>query len=280
MTLKFVFLWNLKADFILGWWSNHHCPVSHDEYSYQTHREWMVQILEDSEVNSSRQIARADPDEKYQHVSSRVPLFLWYPQTWAESSGRHHVVLGQEWEREFLTFTESKFSFFSPCSFSMFQESQIPLWCRSCGINSGSKSIRCVNSVCVCVHAQVLHLCPALYDPKDCSLSDSSVHGIFLGRILEWVAMPSSRGSSLPRDRNSVSCITGGFFTTEPLRKPQTLRQQNLRLQLEMRMGQSRMGFFFSVSSYWLTPEVGTVVKSVRQSRETRAQLPGQKSKS
>ena len=114
MTHKFVFLWNLKADFILGWWSNHHCPVSHDEYSYQTHREWMVQILEDSEVNSSRQIARADPDEKYQHVSSRVPLFLWYPQTWAESSGRHHVVLGQEWEREFLTFTESKFSFFFP----------------------------------------------------------------------------------------------------------------------------------------------------------------------
>ena len=130
------------------------------------------------------------------------------------------------------------------------------------------------------VHAQVLHLCPALYDPKDCSLSGSSVHGIFLGRTLEWVAMPCSRGSSPPRDGNGVSCITGGFFTTEPLRKPQTLRQQNLHLQLEMRMGQSPMGFFSSVSSYWLTPEVGTVVKSVRQSRETRAQLPGQKSKS
>ena len=36
----------------------------------------MVQILEDSEVNSSREIGRADPDEKYQQVSGRVPLFL------------------------------------------------------------------------------------------------------------------------------------------------------------------------------------------------------------
>ena len=52
----------------------------------------------------------------------------------------------------------------------------------------------------------------------------SSVHGILQTRILEWVAMPSSRGSSQPRDRTCiycVSCIAGGFFfTIEPLRKP------------------------------------------------------------
>ena len=134
----------------------------------------------------------------------------------------------------------------------------------------------------MCVHAQLLQSCANLYDPKDCSLPDSSVHGIFLGRILEWVAMPSSRGSSLPRDQtciSCVSCITSGFFTTEPLRKCWTLREQNLHLQSEMRVGQSPMGFFFSVSSCWLTPEVSTVVKRVRQSRETRAQLPGGESK-
>ena len=52
--------------------------------------------------------------------------------------------------------------------------------------------------------------CPTLCDPMDCSLPGSSVHGIFLARILEWVVMPSSRGSSQPRDRTCfswVSCI-------------------------------------------------------------------------
>ena len=41
----------------------------------------------------------------------------------------------------------------------------------------------------------------------------SSVHGILQGRILEWVAVPSSRGSSQPRDQTQVSCIAGRFFT-------------------------------------------------------------------
>ena len=48
----------------------------------------------------------------------------------------------------------------------------------------------------------------------------SSVHGILQARTLEWVATPSSRGPSQPRDRTWVSCvfcIAGGFFTTKPL---------------------------------------------------------------
>ena len=48
----------------------------------------------------------------------------------------------------------------------------------------------------------------------------SSVHGIFQARILEWVAISYSRGSSWPRDWTRVSNIAGGFFTTEPLGKP------------------------------------------------------------
>ena len=52
-----------------------------------------------------------------------------------------------------------------------------------------------------------------LCDPMNYSLSGSSVHGILQARILEWVAMPFSRGSSQPRDRNQVSCIEGRFFT-------------------------------------------------------------------
>ena len=42
---------------------------------------------------------------------------------------------------------------------------------------------------------------------------DCIVHGILQARILEWVAFPSSRGSSQPRNRTGVSCIAGGSFT-------------------------------------------------------------------
>ena len=65
-------------------------------------------------------------------------------------------------------------------------------------------------------HAKSFQLCQILCDPMDCSLPGSSVHGILQTRILEWVAMPSSRGSSWPRDWTHFycgSCITGGFFT-------------------------------------------------------------------
>ena len=47
----------------------------------------------------------------------------------------------------------------------------------------------------------------------DCSPSSSSVHGISQARILEWVAISFSRGSSQPRDWTQVSCIAGRFFT-------------------------------------------------------------------
>ena len=53
-----------------------------------------------------------------------------------------------------------------------------------------------------------LQLCPTLCDPMYYSLPGSSVHGILQARILEWVAMPSSTGSSSPRDPICVSCIS------------------------------------------------------------------------
>ena len=54
----------------------------------------------------------------------------------------------------------------------------------------------------------VAEACPTLCKPIDCRLPDSSVHGIFQARILEWVAIPFSRGSSRPRDQTQVSCIS------------------------------------------------------------------------
>ena len=63
-----------------------------------------------------------------------------------------------------------------------------------------------------------------LWDPMDCSPAGFSVHGILQARILEWVAMPFSRGSSWPRDWTCISCsscIAGRFFTAEPPGNPQ-----------------------------------------------------------
>ena len=51
--------------------------------------------------------------------------------------------------------------------------------------------------------AKSLQLCPTLWDPMDCSPPGSSVHGILQARILEWVATPSFRKSSPPRDQTT-----------------------------------------------------------------------------
>ena len=53
-------------------------------------------------------------------------------------------------------------------------------------------------------------------DPKDCSPPGSSVRGIFQARILEWVAISFSRGSSHLRDWTASPALAGGFFVTEP----------------------------------------------------------------
>ena len=72
----------------------------------------------------------------------------------------------------------------------------------------------------MCMCAQSHQSCPTLCDPLDCSLPGSSVHGIFQARILEWLAISFSRGSSWPKDRSHVPCIAGRFFTAEPPGKP------------------------------------------------------------
>ena len=61
--------------------------------------------------------------------------------------------------------------------------------------------------------SEVAQLCPTLCNPMNCSLPGSSVHGIFQARILEWVAISFSRGSSQPRDRTLVFCVVGRRFT-------------------------------------------------------------------
>ena len=62
------------------------------------------------------------------------------------------------------------------------------------------------------VAAKSLQSCPTLCDPMDCSPPGFSVHGILQARILKWVAISFSRGSSQPRDQTQVSRIAGRCF--------------------------------------------------------------------
>ena len=67
----------------------------------------------------------------------------------------------------------------------------------------------------VCVWSVVFDSC----EPVDCSLPGFSVLGILQARILEWVAISSSRGSSRPRDWTHSFYMAGGFFTCSPIRE-------------------------------------------------------------
>ena len=79
--------------------------------------------------------------------------------------------------------------------------------------------------VCLCVcacartHVKLLQLCPTLCNTMDCSPPGSSVHDILQARILEWVAIPFSRGSSPPRYWTWVSCTAAKFLTLWAARK-------------------------------------------------------------
>ena len=78
---------------------------------------------------------------------------------------------------------------------------------------SASASVLSTNAAA----AKSLQSCLTLCNPMDCSLTGCSVYGILQARILEWVAMPSFKGSSLPRiEPTSLKSPTlaGGFFTT------------------------------------------------------------------
>jgi len=85
-------------------------------------------------------------------------------------------------------------------------ETNAIIWCRKCSLLC--ESVR----VFVCACSQ---LCLTLHNSMDCSPPGSPVHGIFQAKLLEWVAISSSRGSSLLRDRTRASCVSwiaGGFF--------------------------------------------------------------------
>ena len=72
--------------------------------------------------------------------------------------------------------------------------------------------------ICVCV--LIAQLCPTLCDPMDCSPPGPSVHGVLQARILEWVAIPSSRGSPQPEIESGSPTLKADPFQSEPPGKP------------------------------------------------------------
>ena len=85
----------------------------------------------------------------------------------------------------------------------MWEETNSTLW--EVWFNGGHS----VTTYHVCVYAQSLQSCLTLCNPMNCSLPCSSVHGILQARILEWVSMHSSRGSSQSRDRTRICWASG-----------------------------------------------------------------------
>ena len=83
-------------------------------------------------------------------------------------------------------------------------------WCRK------KKHLTNVQGCLAMMKLLVAQSCLTLCDPMNGSLPGSSVLGILQTRILEWVDISFSRGSSQPRDQTLVSCITGTFFTIWP----------------------------------------------------------------
>ena len=112
------------------------------------------------------------------------------------------------------------------------------LYCWATGGNPDKKSVRCQGDIQVILSIRYLTLkalkglttshwlykvkvkvtqsCPALCNPMAWI-----VHGILQAKILEWVAIPFSRGSSQRRDQNQVFHIAGGFFTSWAMREVQ-----------------------------------------------------------
>ena len=123
----------------------------------------------------------------------QVPLLTYYVQ-WPELGVGHRT--GDQWSWNHETPEEK-----SPCVAES-QGAGSP-WEHqreaTCAQNAGVFNLR------VCSVAQ---LCLTLCDPVDCTPPGSSVHGILQARIPEWVAMPSSRGSSPPRNRTWVSYVS------------------------------------------------------------------------
>ena len=90
---------------------------------------------------------------------------------------------------------------------------------RSC-LHMPSASCSCTLHFMYESESEVAQSCPTFCDPLDCSPPGSSAHGILQARILEWVAISLSKGSSRPRDWMRSPALQADTLTSEPPGKP------------------------------------------------------------
>ena len=128
-----------------------------------------------------------------------LPTFLHFNHIFLSISWSDHknpsLVIFQKQTLSFLGKYSLSFNgtgVFPVLKFRILGSSMIPLWLTGCQRPT-------------CVHSRLLQSFPTLSNPLDCSPPGCSVYGILLARILEWIAMPSSRGSFRPKDQTSVS---------------------------------------------------------------------------
>ena len=136
--------------------------------------------------------------------ASVLPMNIqgWFPLGWTGLISLQSEGLS----RVFSNTTVWKHQFFS---------AQLSLWSNSqcLYMTTGKTKALTIQTFVSKVKMLVAQSCLTLCNPLDCSPPGSSVHGILQARILEWVAIPFSKGSSRSRDRTWVSCTAGGFFT-------------------------------------------------------------------
>ena len=164
------------------------------------------------------------PGRRPQWVSASSPQIACHPHRtgpgrawgWHWGSGRHtpRASVETEWT---LSVTPS----FPAHRHATLDSPSKPLWTlisyQVCCEVSWKTVCVSPDRLCVC---SVTQLCPTLCNRMDCSPPGSFVRGSSQVRILEWVAISFSRGTSQPGDQTRVYCIAGGFFTTEPSGKP------------------------------------------------------------
>ena len=100
---------------------------------------------------------------------------------------------------------------------------------------------------------KVTQLCLTLCDLMDYSPPVPSAHGILQARILEWVAIPFSRGSSQPRYWTQVFCITGRFFTSWATREAQSKEKSSVKSRMEEENEREQSELCMCVNSPFIT---------------------------
>ena len=186
-------------------------PLSHWETSFIEICYTLVSCLPCLPTLESLMYSCPGSDEsRSQHPESRPwSAFLWGALQWLALAYASTLYFNRDFLYQHLLYVF--FCFLIVVLAVMWPSSKtFPTW----GMSSTGKWARWETS------GQFRHLkvlvaqsCPTLCNSMDCSLPGSSVHGILQARILEWIAIPFSQGSSWPRDWTRVSCIAGRFFT-------------------------------------------------------------------